>query len=125
LASSIQSKTCNDRSNGIQSQSSATQNRLPCTALVAQAPAVVRKQAHLKFIMHQRAALFRAENDMCEKLGKGVSQFFHPYRGSRRFQIPTPPSPRKKKKRGAQMGLKLCLPYEPLNRNKPGIFFWK
>jgi hypothetical protein len=35
-------------------------------------PAEVRKQAHLKFIIHQRMSLFRAENDMSEKLGKGV-----------------------------------------------------
>jgi hypothetical protein len=45
--------------------------------------------------------------------------------GSCRFQIPTPPSPHIKKKRGTQTGLKLCLPYGPLNGNEPGIFFRK
>jgi hypothetical protein len=34
-------------------------------------PAEVWKQAPLKFIIHQ-GALFGAENDMCEKLGKDV-----------------------------------------------------
>jgi hypothetical protein len=44
-----------------------------------------------------------------------------PRRGSCHFRIPTPPSPHIKKKRGAQMGLELWLPYAPRTGNEPGI----
>jgi hypothetical protein len=60
------------------------------------------------------------------------SHLFHLFRGSGHFRTATPPSPRKKKKRGAsamadvpQMGLELCLPYGDMNGNKAGILFWK
>jgi hypothetical protein len=44
-----------------------------------------------------------------------------PPRGSCHFRISTPPSPHIKKKRGAQMGLELWLPYGPRTGNEPGI----
>jgi hypothetical protein len=44
----------------------------------------------------------------------GNEELLSPLRGSRRFLIPTPPSSRKKKKRGTQTGLQICLPYGPL-----------
>jgi hypothetical protein len=100
----------------------------------------------LKFIIHQRTALFRAENDMRKELGKGVrheeisrgrvkgeiilqrrdfkrnnfmcraeSILSPAAAGSGYYHTATPPSPHIKKKRGAQMGLQICLPYGSLN----------
>jgi hypothetical protein len=114
-------------------------------------PAELRKQAPLKFIIHQRTALFRAENDMRKKLGKGVRHeeisrgrvkgeiilqrrnfkrnHFVCHAGS--FLSPaaagsghfrTATPPSSSRKAGrTQTGLKLCQPFGPLIGNEPGI----
>jgi hypothetical protein len=114
-------------------------------------PAEVRKQAHLKFIIHRQTSLFRPEYDMREKLGKaarhgeisrervkGENNFtaegfqekqFHSScgvisftrRGGLGLYSDPYPALAPQKNAGLQTGLKLCLPYGPLTGNRAGI----